>query len=45
MLKVYRSIGEGNAYYKARRTIFNLDDYGDMGFMGDSIMKLAYERP
>ncbi len=38
LLKVYRSIGEGNAYYKANRTIFNLEDYGDMGFLGDSIM-------
>ena len=38
LLKVYRSIGEGNAYYKAQRTIFNLEDYGDMGFLGDSTM-------
>ena len=39
LLKVYRSIGEGNAYYKANRTIFNLDDYGDMGLWSDSTMK------
>ena len=38
LLKVYRSIGEGNAYYKANRTIFNLEDYGDAGFLGEGIM-------
>jgi len=29
LLKVYRAIGEGNAYYLKDRTIFNLDMYGD----------------
>jgi hypothetical protein len=34
LLKVYRGIGEGNAYYTADRTIFNLEDYGDDALFG-----------
>ena len=34
LLKVYRGIGEGNGYYVADRTIFNLEDYGDDALFG-----------
>ena len=38
LLKVYRGIGEGNAYFVNDRTIFNLEDYGDDGLFGSGIL-------
>tara|TARA_A100001011_G_scaffold291030_1_gene302585 strand:+ start:227 stop:7372 length:7146 start_codon:yes stop_codon:yes gene_type:complete len=38
MLKVYRAIGEGNAYFVKDRTVFNLDLYGDSAFFDSGIL-------
>ena len=38
LLKVYRGIGEGNAYFVKDRTIFNLEDYGDDAMFGSGIL-------
>ncbi len=38
LLKVYRGIGEGNAYFVKDRTVFNLEDYGDDALFGSGIL-------
>lgn len=38
LLKVYRSIGEGNCYFAKDRRIFNLDLYGDSTVFSSGIM-------
>ena len=38
LLKVYRGIGEGNAYFVKDRTVFNLDMYGDSTIFDNGMM-------
>ena len=43
LLKVYRGIGEGNAYFVKDRTVFNLDIYGDSTIFDSGVLSDLFD--